>query len=218
MSGLKDLRQWLDAHSVQERALLLVTVLVVIVTLWNTVLMNRIRAMRTRTENDLVTIRTQVEVLKLESTQLAEKLGIDPNEQIRIRERGLERRLGELEGEVKDRWSAFIPPSEMARVLREILPRQGDLQLMELRSLDAEALARAEGEDDAISVARVFRHGVEIRLRGGYLSTLRYLEAVEARPWAFFWDSLEYEVIEYPLADITFTVHTLSTEESWIGV
>ena len=217
MSGLNGLRQWLDAHSVQERALLQVTVLVVIVALWNTVLMNRIHAMRTQTDTDLVTMRTQVEVLKLESTQLAEKLGIDPDEQIRIRERGLERRLGELEGKVQDRWSAFIPPSEMAQVLREILPSQGDLQLVELRSLDAEALAQAEGDGDT-SVASVFRHGVEIRLRGGYLSTLRYLEAVEALPWRFFWDSLEYEVTEYPLADITFIVHTLSTEESWIGV
>ena len=89
---------------------------------------------------------------------------------------------------------------------------------MELRSIAAEPVTQAEGDDDAARVASVFRHGVEIRLRGGYLSTLRYLEALEALPWRFFWDSLEYEVTEYPIAEITFILHTLSSEESWIGV
>jgi MSHA biogenesis protein MshJ len=57
-----------------------------------------------------------------------------------------------------------------------------------------------------------------MEIRGGYLSTLRYLEELEDLPWRFFWKSLNYEVLEYPEARVVLTVETLSLREGWIGV
>jgi len=44
---------------------------------------------------------------------------------------------------------------------------------------------------------------------------MRELESLE---WRFFWDNLEYEVIEYPRGLITFTLYTISLDKDWIGV
>ncbi len=57
-----------------------------------------------------------------------------------------------------------------------------------------------------------------MELEGGYMSTHRYLKALEDLPWRFFFESIDYEVINYPQARITLTVHSVSTQEAWIGV
>ena len=50
------------------------------------------------------------------------------------------------------------------------------------------------------------------------MATLRYLQALEALPWRFFWDSVDYQVIAYPQSTVRLKLHTLSLSEDWIGV
>jgi hypothetical protein len=43
--------------------------------------------------------------------------------------------------------------------------------------------------------------------------------AFSTRPnLARFWDSIDYQVKNYPLAETTIRAYTLSFEESWLGV
>jgi hypothetical protein len=37
-------------------------------------------------------------------------------------------------------------------------------------------------------------------------------------PWNFVWDGINYQVKDYPIAEITLRVHTLSLEKSWLDV
>jgi MSHA biogenesis protein MshJ len=50
---------------------------------------------------------------------------------------------------------------------------------------------------------------MQLQLEGSYLATLRYLRALEDLPWKFFWEGVEYEVIEHPTARITLDLYTL---------
>ncbi|HET8705626.1 MAG TPA: hypothetical protein VFM46_04910 [Pseudomonadales bacterium] len=64
----------------------------------------------------------------------------------------------------------------------------------------------------------LFRHGLEIQMRGGFSAILSYLRATENLPWRLYWDTLEYKVETYPNAKIVLRVYTLSVDEGWIGV
>lgn len=64
----------------------------------------------------------------------------------------------------------------------------------------------------------IYKHAVEIEFIGDYLSTLNYLRNLEALPWHFYWDGMEYKVIKHPKATITISIYTLSLDKSWIGV
>ena len=61
----------------------------------------------------------------------------------------------------------------------------------------------------ALQVSDIGRYELRLELEGSYLGTLRYLRALEALPWKFFWESVDYEVIEYPLARVTLQIYTL---------
>lgn len=64
----------------------------------------------------------------------------------------------------------------------------------------------------------LYRHGVEIVLQGSYLDMVAYMEALEAMPAQLFWGKAKLKADEYPAAQLTLTLYTLSLEQKWIAL
>jgi MSHA biogenesis protein MshJ len=64
----------------------------------------------------------------------------------------------------------------------------------------------------------VYKHGVVLHLRGDYFQVLALMKSLENLSWKFYWESLDYKVIDYPDAEIELRVFTLSSEEGLLGV
>ena len=50
------------------------------------------------------------------------------------------------------------------------------------------------------------------------MDTVNYLKSLESLPWRFSWDSVDYQVKQYPVAETTLRLYTLSFEENWLGL
>ena len=113
----------------------------------------------------------------------------------------------------------LIEPKQMAKVLEVVLAQNTNLQLQRVQSLGAKPLSplKAKEGEEAQSLG-IYKHGLQIEFKGSYLSTLKYLKALDELPWNFYWDILELNVEKYPVSKIVITVHTLSFNEGWIGV
>ncbi len=216
-------RKWFNEQSLRERVLVMVVFSAAVFTFWDVAMMGPLRSQDTSMTDMIASLRSQVDALESETGQLSKDLEIDPNEDTRVRSTYLGRQIEQLDVRLEKRTYDLIPPTEMARVLREVLRQQSDLKLVRLESLPVESLFKEDegeeqesgGDDDS---TQVFRHGVIMELEGGYMSTLRYLKALEDLPWRFFFESIDYEVLDYPRASITLIVHSVSTQEAWIGV
>ena len=64
----------------------------------------------------------------------------------------------------------------------------------------------------------LFRHGVEMKLEGTYAEVLNWLRLLEEAPQKVLWGDVRYVVIEYPRAQVTLTVFTLSLDRSWLAI
>lgn len=62
----------------------------------------------------------------------------------------------------------------------------------------------------------LYRHGVEITVRGNYLDMIDYMHALEGLPTQLFWGAAKLEVEEYPSARLTLTLFTLSLDPKWM--
>ncbi len=169
-------------------------------------------------------LNTQVESLKseiagLESNLSSQRLVADQLEHMDRTNPGQER-LKQLQTSVdrlKQRLDAgekkFVPAQLMAAALRDMLQQHGNLKLVKLETLPA-----APFGNDEKQTAWVYRHTLELTVQGDFFSTLDYLQALEALPWRLHWDSIDYRVAEYPLAETRIQVYTLSFEKDWLGV
>ena len=130
----------------------------------------------------------------------------------------------------------LVSPNGMTQMLTGVLDSQEGLTLIKVENIAPRALTNglARGEVAAatttVSAAttatsalrsvgfQVFRHGLILEFQGDYFSTLRYLMYLEEMDQSFFWDSFQFEQTLWPEARVRLELHTLSSEEGFIGV
>jgi MSHA biogenesis protein MshJ len=62
----------------------------------------------------------------------------------------------------------------------------------------------------------LYRHGVQVTVRGSYLDMIDYMASLERLPTQLFWGEARFEVEDYPRAHVTLTLYTLSLDSKWL--
>jgi MSHA biogenesis protein MshJ len=158
--------------------------------------------------------------LNTELNSLSRRAQDDPNKKLREQIQGARDAVVALQSRLKEATGELISPQDMARFLEQLLVQESQLTMLRLQTLDVKPLAAGSSDTKSSPApqAVLHRHGFAIEFSGGYLATLNYLEALESLPWRFFWDSVSYEVLDYPKSVVRLKLHTLSLSEDWIGV
>jgi MSHA biogenesis protein MshJ len=56
----------------------------------------------------------------------------------------------------------------------------------------------------------LYKHGIEVTLRGDYPNLVAYMRELERNTKGVFWGDVKLSVAAYPEATLTMTIHTLS--------
>lgn len=89
----------------------------------------------------------------------------------------------------------------------------------QLEAVAAKGAAAAAPSGPAVAPkpgSLLYRHGVEITVRGNYLDMIDYMTALESMPTQLFWGGARFEVEDYPTARLTLTMYTLSLDQKWL--
>lgn len=130
------------------------------------------------------------------------------NKQLEKAKKGIESLGVEKESAV----SKLLPPNKTGEMLQNLLNASNKLVLLELNNMPTKEVSLPS------STVKLYEHGIMIKFLGDYFSTMQYLKTVENLKWKIFWDKFEYKVIQYPNAEITLHLHTMSNYEDWINV
>jgi MSHA biogenesis protein MshJ len=89
---------------------------------------------------------------------------------------------------------------------------------VQMRTLPVEPLLNKTEKTDAAAkpAALLYRHGVEVVVRGNYLDMITTMAALEAMPTQLFWSGAQLEAETWPSSRLTLTLHTLSLDEKWM--
>lgn len=195
----------IDEMTLRQRAMLFATASLVVVVFAHVGLIEplllRQKALidrSTRDQSQLAAVRAQIEGL-LKEEQGDTK---DP-EQLAVRE--LETRLADLEKTLAARKGAFVAPHRLPELLKNLLGPGRPLELESLRTVPA---VQVQGG------AELYRHGLELTLRGSYFELMQYLSDLERMPARLLWGGVGLQVEQYPEVRLTLQVHTLSTKPS----
>ena len=142
---------------------------------------------------------------------------------------GQRQRVDELDRQLSKLSSLLVAPDVMPHLLQSLVATS-DMEIVAFENMAPQPLlSSAQSESNMIgknsSAAsqmvkplQLFRHGMSLQLRGSFASSLKYLKTLESQPWRFMWNSLHYEVDEYPNGNLTIKIETLSAKQYWLGV
>jgi MSHA biogenesis protein MshJ len=186
----------IDALALRQRAMLFATLSLAVVAMAYVSLLDpvliRQKALIDKAKRDqsqLTAVRTQIE-------SMLRQEGKDP-EQNALRD--LEKRAAEAEQALADKKQGFAASTRLPALLKDLLGKG-----VRLESLKVLPGTQVEGG------SQLYRHGVELTLRGRYFDLLQYLSDLEALPLSLLWGSGELQVEDYPEVKLTLQIHTLN--------
>lgn len=205
----------IDAMSIRERALIFITVLVALYFLAVNILFGPLNSQNDRLQQQIELKRQETQALEAQ-VQAVASTGEEPDGAKRRKITALKESLNNMDAELVRVTTGLVPPKEMARLIEQMLLKNRGLQVMKVESIPAAALLEETGS--AVSGTMVYKHGMLIEFKGGYLDILRYLKSLEALPWKVFWGQVTLKTEKYPESRVSLLIYTLSTHEAWIGL
>lgn len=139
---------------------------------------------------------------------------LDPNQAARAQLEQLIAAESKAAEQLEALTGSVIGPLEMNSLLTDVLSLQAGLNLKRVENLGA----RRVTSSGSVAGQRVYRHDIVLEFDGDYLSTLQYLVYLEGLSENFYWDAISIQPSEWPSASVRLQIHTLSSEESFVGV
>lgn len=158
----------------------------------------------------LSSAQRDLEIMDLENQGKQARLARDPDQNVRTQLAGVDEEIGKLDAALKAQTVDLIQAHEMPAVLEALLSRSANLHMVALTSLAPEPLMAGEQR------INLFKHGIRLKLEGGYFDVYQYLKALEALPRHFYWKQFDYQVQEHPRAVVEMEIYTLSTSKEFI--
>ena len=228
-----------DALSVRERIMVFGASAALLIFMVVYLVVNPQLAKRKALADTIAQRQQAVAAIDAEMAQRMAAHAGDPNLQDRIRLERIRQQVQQMRHALQSTQNGLVAPERIVPMLQQLLKQQASLRLVSLATLPSGAMgqgghvaskaaasasaAAPAGQspadaEPAKAPAVLYRHGVEIVLRGNYLDMVNYMDAVEAMPSHVFWGKLNMQVEQYPNATLSLTLYTLSLDEKWIAL
>ena len=215
-----------DALALRERVLIFFAIAFLLVALVNMFFLDPLLAQQKKLSTQVVQQQEKMKDIQAQIATLLQAKKSDENSPQRLRLAELRQEIEAGSTYLQGRRDRLVPPEKMAGLLEQVLKKNGDLQLVSLQTMPVAPLIDDVNNDTTVPPVQplvvpdkqVFKHGVQITVRGSYLDLLQYLNSLEHLPVQMFWGMAKLNVVQYPAAELTLTLYTLSLDKIWLQV
>ena len=225
-------QQKFDAMSLRERMMIAAASVAVTFFLVNALLLSAWSRQNAGLKAGIAEQRAESDRVSAQLKEMQARISSHPDAQARARIQEIEQKIAAIDAGLQSSAKQLVPPERMATLLEDLLKRNRRLQLVKMTTRPAEELlgrdaaaAGSPGAEQTSAAARsagsqnnIFKHGVELTLRGSYFDMLDYLAQIESLPWQMYWGQLKLDAREYNRPVLTLTLYTLSLDKVWLTI
>ena len=209
------LQPWLervDNLELRERILLLAAAVAVMFLLIDTLILQPTLKAQQVARQQIVDLEVKLNSLRQSAQLLSYKSDSDPTASRRQSRDQLAAELAELDSRIISQLGALVEPAQAARVLEQLLSSHTGLKLTTLNA-SAEPLKDMDLEQQS-ETPGLARYQLDMVVQGSYLDLLKYLQSLEAMPWKFFWQQVDFQATEHPHAETRLQLYTLGAQDA----
>ena len=229
-----------DALSLRERAMAFAIAALALITLVDTFVLSPLLGSQKQRVQQIRLEQQQIAAMQNEIKVIASGHDFDPDASNKARLQALKQQSEKLRADLGGVQQNLVTPDKMASLLEDLLRKNKHLQLVSLRTLPVTLLSdpeqaagkavgeklqpaapgRPEQQKPEMKVAEglVYKHSVELVVKGRYADVVSYLTQLEAMPWRLFWAKARLDVDEHPDVSLTLTLFTISLDKTWLNI
>jgi MSHA biogenesis protein MshJ len=206
-----------EAMPLRERLIVFVAIAFAVVALTTTMLLNPLLKKQQDLTKKLTQQQNQMKELQAKVQEISQARQAGEHSPLRAKAAELNVQIIAKKEYIQNLREHLVEPDKIAAMLEQILNKNNRLQLVSLETLPVDLVMDANKKNHA-GQKQIFKHGVKITLRGGYLDLLQYLDAVEKATVKMYWGDVNFSVDKYPDGILILTLYTLSLEKVWLKV
>lgn len=225
----KKWQELIDARVMRERALIFMCMLAAVFMFWNFVIQSPFDSKRHELESKIAASENEQRNLQTQIAAVTQSLLNDPARTKKAQITQLESDIANVDTQLQLVSQRLIKAEQLPLALQDVLSKAERVTLIEVNTMPAMELQLTEISESGQNAPRasaqgqpqnagVYMHAVELKLAGNYTEVVQLLKSLEQLPWRFYWQTLDYKVVQYPNAEILLRVYTLSSEEGLLGV
>ncbi len=207
------LKERFNSLSDREQNICLITLLMIIWGTWDNFIYQPIQNKQEILTTERNTLEKQL-IRNQQTSRNIQSLGkLDPNKVNKEKLHAINQQISSLKQKLTRRNKKFVSATRMVEVLQDMLKQNHGLELISLKKLPVAEIS----ETKSIKLP-IYRHGLILHFSGSYFNMLDYLKILEALPWRINWEAIDYQVKQYPIAEITLQIDTLSFQPQWLDL
>lgn len=206
-----------EAMPLRERMIMFAAIAFAVVALTTTMLLNPLLEKQKKLAARLAQQQDQIKELQVKVQAMSQAKKDDERSPLRASVAQLKTQLESQAEYIKGRRDNLVDPDKIVVLLEQVLSKNSKLQLVRLKTLPVSLVATST-RNTSTGQKQIFKHSVEITLRGSYLDLLQYLTAVEKAPVQMYWSDVSFSVDKYPDGVLILNLYTLSLDKVWLKV
>jgi MSHA biogenesis protein MshJ len=163
----------------------------------------------------LIAIEKKLVANTAQITLFSDALTRDYTQELRSEIATAELALKQVDEKLNQFSQGFVPPYKMAAVLKKVLLDNRKLTLKAFKLVGVEPIIIGLEQQQKVAF---YEHGMAITLEGEYFDLLKYLNAVQNLEEKLFIKEYSYQVIQYPIAQLSLVITTVSADEEFLSI
>jgi MSHA biogenesis protein MshJ len=221
------LNEKINSISVRERVLIFAAAAFLVVSLVNAFLLDPQLAKQKRMTEQVVQQQEKIKEIQSQVEGIIQAKNAQSTSPLHLQLNKVKEEIAEGNLFLKSNRENLVEPDKMADLLRQVLSKNLNLQLVNLQTLPVTPLFEMGNETATTATAvqntekaesQIYKHSVELTVKGNYLDLLQYLSALERMPTQMFWAKVKMNVVKYPDAELTLNLYTLSLDKVWLQI
>ncbi|GGF82838.1 type II secretion system protein M [Alteromonas lipolytica] len=203
------------ALSQREKLLIFVSGMVIILSVLVFLMIEPAFKDNSKTSSSIDIAKNEVATLQQLQLVYQQALAEDPDASVKQQIAQVDKRMQRLQENFANQLSDLILPRQMPPLIEQVFSQADGLKLIEMASISPENIF---ADNPAMQEVPLYQHGVTLTFEGRFFAVRDFLARLEQMSSSLYWRSMAYHVKEYPQAEVTLEVYTLSTEKAFIGV
>lgn len=153
-----------------------------------------------------------IEQIEQEVTSVEARLAGDPQGAQRRRLEQLQQRLVQVNQQLNQE-ANYVSAADNRALLKALLNQARGVKVVSAQALPAEQVY----QDTETADAAIYRHRLQLIVKGNYFALANYLQQLEQLDWSFYWQRLDYQALQAPEAEATIEIYTISLERDYVA-
>lgn len=209
-----------DGLSLRERVLIAATFCTLIYFAWENIVFKRVWSSKESLVSQVESASQRIQNVRGQIQAVTTQIQSNNYYKLQHQVKNLKKRNQEMRDLISKMAEQLLPPREMSKMLSHMLNSESGIKIISMNNIQETPLFSGlteEGTNYDPNQLQVYQHGMELIIEGEYFVIMKFLRDLESIPWRLIWSSLDYEVVEYPIARVKISLHTLSLHQGWIS-